>query len=253
MIAERSAATLRAPAASGSPAESRKEITVLLVSDVRLLRDGLSLVLAQSAALRIVGSASTRAETEERLATLRPDVVLLDMSIPRCVEIGIASRAVSPTVGIVAFAVGSDEAEQIACVEAGVTGFVPRDGDVDDLVNAIMSVVRGEAFCSPQVVASTFRRLADLSSAGRTADTAPALVSAREREIVDLIDRGLSNKEIAQRLHIGIATVKNHVHNILDKLHLSRRGEIGARLRESKQQHGSSNGRADGRPATRLG
>lgn len=231
--------------------EPGQEIKLLLVSDVRLLRDGLSLVLADSSALRVIGYASTRAETEERLATLRPDVLLLDMAIPHSVEIGVASRAAAPRVGIVAFAVTSDEAEQIACVEAGITGFVPRDGDVHDLINAIMSVVRGEAFCSPQVVASTFRRLADLSSAGRTADHhPPSLVTERERQIVELIDRGLSNKEIAQRLHIGIATVKNHVHNILDKLHLSRRGEIGARLRESRQ-HSPPRARSEDRP--RLG
>lgn len=213
----------------------REEVKVFLVSDVRLLRDGLSLVLAESSALRIVGYAATGAETEERLAALRPDVLLLDMSVPHCVEIGMACRALAPTVGIVAFAVASDEAEQIACVEAGITGFVPRDGDVQDLINAIGSVVRGETFCSPRVVASTFRRLADLSSAGRAVDSAPALVSERERQIVELIDRGLSNKEIAQRLHIGVATVKNHVHNILDKLHVTRRGEIGARLRNSNR------------------
>lgn len=224
--------------------ESPEEIKLLLVSDVRLLRDGLSLVLADSSALRVVGYASTQAETAERLATLRPDVLLLDMSIPQCVEIGITSRAAAPTVGIVAFAVASDEAEQLACVEAGITGFVPRDGDVHDLINAILSVVRGEAFCSPQVVASTFRRLADLSSAGRTTDHAPSLVSERERQVVELIDRGLSNKEIAQRLHIGIATVKNHVHNILDKLQLSRRGEIGAHLREGRQ-HSSPSPQSD--------
>lgn len=252
MIIERSVPVARAPSDTPGPMAAREHVELLLVSDVRLFRDGLSLVLAESAGLRIVGYAATAAETEACLATLRPDVLLLDMSVPHCVEIGIASRAVAPTVGIVAFAVASDEAEQMACVEAGITGFVPRDGDAKDLINAIHSVVRGETFCSPRVVASTFRRLADLSTAGRASETSSAPVSERERQIVELIDRGLSNKEIAQRLHIGVATVKNHVHNILDKLQLTRRGEIGARLREGNRKP-SPSARASHATTPRLG
>lgn len=212
-----------------------RHVTVLLVSDVRLLRDGLALVLAETSALRVVGTAGTRAETEEGVARFRPDVLLLDMSLAQCVEIGSAVRAAAPAIRMVAFAAASGEAEQIACVEAGITGFVPRDGGVRDLIDAVMSVVRGEAFCSPQVVASTFRRLAALSAAGRAADPPLQPVSARERQIVELIDDGLSNKEIAQRLHIGIPTVKNHVHNILEKLQVARRGEAAARMREARR------------------
>jgi DNA-binding NarL/FixJ family response regulator len=208
---------------------------VLLVSDVRLLRDGLVLVLGENSALRVIGTAATRAEAEEGVAKLQPDVLLLDMSLDQCVEIGSAIRAVAPTIAMVAFAAASDEAEQLACVEAGVTGFVPRDGGVRELIDAVVSVVRGEAFCSPQVVASTFRRLAALSAAGRAVESPLQPMSAREKQVVELIDDGLSNKEIAQRLHIGIPTVKNHVHNILDKLQVARRGEVAARLREAKR------------------
>jgi len=208
-------------------------IPVLLVSDVRLFRDGLALVLAETSKIRVVGSVATRAEAEQAVVDLRPDVLLLDMSVAQCVEIGRAVRVAAPDVGMVAFAAASSEAEQIACVEVGITGFVPRDGGLQDLIDAVMSVSRGEAFCSPQVVASTFRRLAALAAAGRVPDSATRVVSVRERQIIELIDRGLSNKEIAQRLQIGIATVKNHVHNILEKLEVGRRGEVAARLRET--------------------
>jgi len=211
----------------------RERIAVLLVSDVRLFRDGLALVLAETSAIRVVGSAATHAEAERAVLELRPDVVLLDMSISQCLEIGRAVRAAAPDVGMVAFAATSSDAEQIACVEVGITGFVPRDGGIQDLIDAVVSVNRGEAFCSPQVVASTFRRLASLAAAGRVPENGTRAVSLRERQIIELIDRGLSNKEIAQRLQIGIATVKNHVHNILEKLEVARRGEVGARLRET--------------------
>lgn len=214
-------------------ASGRERIAVLLVSDVRLFRDGLALVLAETSAIRVVGSAATRVEAERAVVALRPDVLLLDMSISQCVEIGRAVRAAAPDVGMVAFAARSSEAEQIACVEVGITGFVPRDGGIQDLIDAVVSVNRGEAFCSPQVVASTFRRLAVLAATGRVPENTTRAVSLRERQIIELIDCGLSNKEIAQRLQIGIATVKNHVHNILDKLEVGRRGEVAARLRET--------------------
>jgi DNA-binding NarL/FixJ family response regulator len=211
----------------------RDGISVLLVSDVRLLRDGLVLILAETSAIRVIGTAATRAEAEEGVAKLRPNVLLLDMSIAHCIEIGSAVRAMAPSVGMVAFAAAPDEANQVACVEVGISGFVPRDAGLRDLIDAVTSVVRGEAFCSPQVVGSTFRRLAALSAAGRSVDARLHAVSAREKQIIELIDAGLSNKEIAQRLQIGVATVKNHVHNILEKLHVARRGEAAARLRET--------------------
>lgn len=211
----------------------RDGISVLLVSDVRLLRDGLVLVLAETSAIRVIGTAATRAEAEEGVAKLRPDVVLLDMSVAHCIETGNAIRAIAP-VSMVAFAAAPDEAIQVACVEAGISGFVPRDAGLRDLIDALTSVVRGEAFCSPQVIGSTFRRLAALSAAGRATESPLQAVSAREKQIIELIDAGLSNKEIAQRLQIGVATVKNHVHNILEKLHVARRGEAAARLRETR-------------------
>ncbi len=225
---------LRDPAASVGDG-----VPVLLVSDVRLLRDGLVQVTAGSSALRIVSTAATRAETELALATVRPRVVLLDMSIAHSVEIARAVRAAAPHVGIVAFAATSDEETQLAGVEAGITGFVPRDGGLRELIDAVLSVGRGETFCSPQIIGSTFRRFAELTAARRTNGAATPAVSLREREIVELIDRGLSNKEIATRLHIGLATVKNHVHNILEKLQVARRGEVAARLRETSPRASS--------------
>jgi two-component system, NarL family, nitrate/nitrite response regulator NarL len=226
-------------------------IPVLLVSDVKLLRDGLVLVTAGTSAIRVVGTAATLDEVQDALTTLRPAVLLLDMSIPDGVEIASAVRRAEPTVGIVAFAAASDEEAQLACVEAGITGFVPRDGGLRELVEATVRVVQGEIFCSPQVIGSTFRRLAELSAAGRGIAASAPVVSARERQIVDLIDRGLSNKEIAARLQIGLATVKNHVHNILEKLQVARRGEVAARLRETSRRTPRSAPSSDDRPQRR--
>jgi len=90
--------------------------------------------------------------------------------------------------------------------------------------------VRGEAVCSPRVAGALLRRIAALATDGRS-DRVPAHLTKREREIMGLIDEGLSNKEIAKRLRIEVATVKNHVHNILEKLQVHRRGEAAARVR----------------------
>jgi two-component system nitrate/nitrite response regulator NarL len=226
-------------------------IPVLLVSDVKLLRDGLMLVTAGTSAIRVVGTAATLGEAEGALKTLRPAVVLLDMSIPDGVEIASGVRRADPVVGIIAFAAASDDDAQLACVEAGITGFVPREGGLRELVEATVKVVHGEIFCSPQVIGSTFRRLAELSAAGRGTAAGAPVVSARERQIVDLIDRGLSNKEIAARLQIGLATVKNHVHNILEKLQVARRGEVAARLRQASRRVPRSAPSGDARPQRR--
>ncbi len=223
-----------APQTTRAPdADAVDGIRVLLVCDVRLFRDGLVRALSDTSKIRVVAATASRAEAEDALLRLKPDVMLLDMSVAHCIDIGRSVHSLAPNVGMVAFAAASTEAEQLACVEAGITGFVPREAGLKELVGAIVSVVRGETFCSPQVVASTFRRLADLAATARLADAGTKEVSARERQVIELIDRGLSNKEIAQRLSIGTATVKNHVHNILEKLQVARRGEVGARVRES--------------------
>jgi DNA-binding NarL/FixJ family response regulator len=160
-------------------------------------------------------------------------VVLLDMSTVQCVEIARALRTVAPATAIVAFSLDLSDDDQLMCVEAGITGFVSRHGGVRELVDAIQCVARGDAVCAPQGVAAAFRRLVELSENRATAaDDVAQPLSGRELEIMELIDGGLSNKEIARRLSIGVATVKNHVHHILEKLNVSRRGEASARLRQ---------------------
>uniref|UniRef100_UPI0012E2A705 response regulator transcription factor n=1 Tax=Sandarakinorhabdus oryzae TaxID=2675220 RepID=UPI0012E2A705 len=135
-----------------------------------------------------------------------------------------ALHAAAPEAALVGFGVGDDQLG-LACAEAGLTGFVGRDGTLSDLVDAVRRARAGELGCSPQLAALMCRRLAVL--AGRPASTS---LSPREREVARLVADGLSNKEIAQMLAIGPATVKNHVHNILDKLALRRRSAIAGRL-----------------------
>ena len=205
-------------------------IRVLVVTDVRLYQEGLAQVLRDREQMRVVGSAGYREDALARVRALAPDIVLLDVAMAGSLELVRAIMELAPGVKIVAFAVTDVDEDIFSCAEAGVAGYVPRGASIDDLVAAIQSTARGELLCSPRIAASLFRRLAALT-AEHTSNHDAVHLTSREAMIVRLIDQGLSNKDIARRLCIEVATVKNHVHNILEKLHVSRRGEAAARMR----------------------
>ena len=209
-------------------------ISVVVVGKVRLYREGLSASLATRAGLVVVGAAADREAAVALVTSGRPDVVVLDMATPESLDMARAISGVRPVARIVAFAVVETDHDILACAEAGMAAWVPQEGSIEDLVATIESVVRDELQCPPKLASTLFRRLATL--ARRLPQRSPADgLTAREREIVVLIDRGLSNKEIAVRLSLEVTTVKNHVHNILDKLQVSRRTEAVALLRASCQ------------------
>ncbi len=207
--------------------ESASPVPVLLVSDVRLYRDGLVWGLAGSARVRIAATAESGAEALARVHDASPAVLLVDMAMAEALQLIRAVRISRPDINIVAFAVSADDAA-LGCIEAGAAGYVAREASLDDLVAAVESVVRGETACSPRFTASLFRHIATLAES-RTGEPT-ATLTPREREIADLIGQGLSNREIAAHLGIELATAKNHVHNILEKLQVRRRSQVGVRL-----------------------
>jgi DNA-binding NarL/FixJ family response regulator len=204
-------------------------IRLLIVASVRLYRDGLASNLERPP-LHVVDTATTAEDAFARATALAPDVVVLDMALPDSLALVRALRDRMREVRVVTYAVDECEPAILACVEAGVAGFVSSDGTADDLVNAVHGAARGEMFCSPRAVGALSRRLHSLAAAAPAADVLAAL-TAREREILSLVERGLANKEIACRLHIELATVKNHVHSILEKLGVGSRSEAAARAR----------------------
>ena len=135
----------------------------------------------------------------------------------------------APEVKTVVFGVEGDEAEIVAFAQAGVAGYVPSDASMDVLTSAIAGVKGGDLVCPPLVAATILRHVG--ATAGGVRSTRPAdNLTSRELEVLALIDAGLSNKEIAVRLRIEVATVKNHVHHLLEKLHVSSRAEAAAQL-----------------------
>jgi DNA-binding NarL/FixJ family response regulator len=130
---------------------------------------------------------------------------------------------------VVAFAVAELDENVLACAEAGISSYVMQDGSAEDLVAAVLSALKGELVCSPRIAALLFGRMATLCD-GRPIASADASLTPREREIAAMIARNLANKEIARHLRLGATTVKNHVHNILQKLNIHRRADV-ARLR----------------------
>jgi two-component system, NarL family, nitrate/nitrite response regulator NarL len=201
----------------------------LIVSDVCLYREGLALALERRGDIQLVGTADSLDAARTFVATGECAVVLLDGSMPHALGIARTLMLIDPSMKIVAVAVADEAADVVACAQAGLDGYVPRDGSISDVADAIHSAMHGELRCSPRIAATLFKRLAALGPVADVVET--PILTARETEVAELIDRGLSNKQIAQRLRIGTATVKNHVHNILEKLQVNRRAEAAAHLR----------------------
>ncbi len=214
---------------------------VFILSNVRLLREGLVLALSHQAGIEVVGSSDATLLNE--VADSRPDVVLLDVSSPAILESATFLRRLIPDVKIVALGVAEVEQVVLACAQAGVSGFVYAHGSANDVAAAVHSAVRGELVCSPRTAGMLLDRISSLvGPANGASDNA---LTAREQEVMRFVNEGLSNKQIATLLGIRDATVKNHVHSILGKLRVRRRGEAAARLRQHRQR---SESRPAGRP-----
>lgn len=184
--------------------------------------------------MALVGLASDFESARACLLESQPDVLLLDVRTPRAYELVRAAHEERAGTRVVAFALDENEQDIALCAEAGVTAFATRDITVDGLVNAIAAAARGELACSPRAAAMLFRRVGVLSQVERQLQSERSVLSAltlREKDIASLLASGKSNKEIARTLVIEVATVKNHVHNILAKLHVATRAEAAAHMR----------------------
>ena len=200
-------------------------ISLAIVADIRLYREGLAEVLGRQPEIRVVGTAGNDEASVRRITQSAPDVVLLDMAMPGSASVARMLGDSGTGIAVLALGVPETESHVLACAKVGAAGYVPREGSLQDLLDGIRQVARGEAHYSPRLVAMLLQRF---TARGTPREPAADRLTARELEIVELIDQGLTNKEIAAQLYIELATVKNHVHNILEKLHLRGRTEAAA-------------------------
>lgn len=222
---------------------------VYLISDVLLYREGLASSSVLQTQLEMVGAGGS-GDFPDRISALRPDALLLDLGCRGSFAIPRRAQQILPDVRIVAFAVADVDDNVLACAEAGVSSYVTQNGSSQDLVAAVRAALRGELVCSPRIAGLLFSRMASMCG-GRPMASVDAILTPREREIAAMVARNLPNKEIARQLRLGPTTVKNHVHNILQKLNIHRRGDV-ARLQIDGHQWRVGTNNPDDRTPQRL-
>lgn len=205
----------------------RAPIKVLIAVSVRLYREGLATTLNAQEHLRIEGTVGTPLEAQAAVRRLQPDVVIVDISFEGALNVMRELRVESSKSRILAFAVREDITAILDYAEAGADGFVTANGSVTELVEAIERTAAGELLCSPRIAAQLLRRAAQQTNRAAGHAAGPILTN-REQQVFSLVKQGQSNKEIGATLNIAEATVKNHVHHVLQKLQVSTRGRAAA-------------------------
>lgn len=223
-------------------------INIIVISDIKIYCEGLSRILSAIDSVRVVGSVNNREAALTRINTHSPHVVLLDMTMAASCTLARDIAAISPDTKIVALAVAYNESNILQCAEAGITGYVPREASIDELIDAVVGAAKGECYCPPRIAACILKKVQHLAlSAGRKCLTSVSdlprsvdvyqspgsCLTRRERQIASLLSDGLSNKQIARDLCIEVSTVKNHVHNLLVKLEVKSRVQVVSLLQHT--------------------
>jgi DNA-binding NarL/FixJ family response regulator len=210
---------------------------VFIVVGIRLYREGLAQLLSTQDGFAVVGTEPNGKMAAAQIDHLSPDVVLVEIGLPDLDAIADALASRSSRIPLVAMGIVDSDSEVLACAEKGAAGYVTRDASVEELAGTIQRAAKGELICSPRTAGTLIRRLGMLAAELKPSPPEVRL-TRREREVAALMGEDLSNKEIATRLRIEVATVKNHVHNVLDKLQVHRRTEaarlLGQLMRSSR-------------------
>jgi DNA-binding NarL/FixJ family response regulator len=209
-------------------------VRVLIVDDQNLFRSGLRTLLSTQPEIDVVGEAANGEEALQRAVELRPDVVLMDLKMPVLDGVGATRklRVKLPSCRVVALTTFEDDALVFEVLRAGAVGYLLKDAPVVRLVEALQAAARGESILQPSVASKVLAELSRLSSQPLQVAGPLSLLSERERDVLQLIARGASNKEIAAALFLAEGTVKNHITNILTKLGVSDRTQAALRARE---------------------
>jgi DNA-binding NarL/FixJ family response regulator len=216
-----------------------RETRVLIVDDCTLYREYLAGVIAAHGAVK-PSVAWDLPSLITAIENTRPRVILLNMATRANAMLLRHALTLSPSVRVIVLGLSDDdESEIVACAEAGVAGYHLRTESLGDLLVLIRKVAAGESLCSPRVSAILLRRLSALASQQRAADK-ELVLTAREAQILKMLELGLSNRDIAEKLCIAVHTVKNHVHSLLTKLGVSTRAQAAVLSRTIRYTEGES-------------
>ncbi|MFV0461716.1 MAG: response regulator [Nostocoides sp.] len=203
-------------------------VRLLIADDHELYRRGLQTILSLDDRIDVVGEAGDGEEAVERAVELAPDVVAMDVRMPRLsgIEACSAIRTQVPSTRILILTMSEDEADLFAAIKAGANGYVLKDVPGEEIADGILAVHAGQSLIPPSMASQLLNEFAELS---RLAESGPnpgtPRLTEREIEVLRLVARGLHNRDIARELFIAENTVKNHVRNILEKLQMHSRTE----------------------------
>jgi len=200
---------------------------VVVADDQTVVREGIVMLLGLLPGIEVVGAAGDGAEAVELVAELAPDVVLMDLRMPRCdgVEATRRIRTEYPGTQVVVLTTYADDDSLFPALKAGARGYLTKDAGGDEIVRAVQSVLSGDAGLAPSIQRRLLERLSDPEPPQPVSAEPPDGLTAREAEVLALIAEGLSNQEIARKLHVSTATVKTHINNLFAKTGLKDRAQ----------------------------
>jgi two-component system NarL family response regulator len=205
-----------------------ESLKVLVVDDHALFRRGLQIVLEQEIDIDVIGEAADGVEAVAKAQELMPDVVLMDVRMPgrSGIEATQEIKDLLPHAKILMLTISDEEADLYDAIKAGASGYLLKEISIEEVADAIRSVWAGQSRISPSMASKLLNEFAAISKRGDERRQVPApRLTAREMEVLGLVAEGLNNREIGVRLFISENTVKNHIRNILEKLHLHSRME----------------------------
>jgi DNA-binding NarL/FixJ family response regulator len=214
------------PDLESSTLTGREPVRVLVVDDQELFRRGLTMLLAVESGIEVVGEAGDGVEGTALAESAAPDVVLLDVRMPKRsgIEACLAIKEAVPTAKIIMLTVSDEEADLYEAVKSGASGYLLKDSSIEEVAQAVRVVADGQSLISPSMAIKLIDEFKQMSKPEKT--SGPGLrLTERELDVLRLVAQGHSNKEIAARLFISENTVKNHVRNMLEKLQLHSRME----------------------------